>query len=171
MKTPLKSVIAALMILTAFTLARAAGIDGRWATEFDTQVGVQKYVYEFKTGADGTIAATAQWDRMEQKGTIELKEVKLDGDAISFVETFTIPYGDAEVRIEYKGKLAGDEMKLTRTVGDFATEDLVAKRVTGEAAAVPAVPVAAAAPAASPARVIAPGPFQPTWESLAQGYQ
>jgi alpha-L-fucosidase len=171
MKTPLKSVIAALMILTAFTLARAAGIDGRWATEFDTQVGVQKYVYEFKTGADGTIAATAQWDRMEQKGTIELKEVKLDGDAISFVETFTIPYGDAEVRIEYKGKLAGDEMKLTRTVGDFAIEDLVAKRVTGEAAAVPAVPVAAAAPAASPARVIAPGPFQPTWESLAQGYQ
>jgi len=84
-------------------------------------VGVQKYVYEFKTGADGKLAATAQWNRMEQTGTTELKEVKLNGAAISFVETFTIPDGDAEVRIEYKGTLAGDEMKLTRTVGDFAT--------------------------------------------------
>jgi len=171
MKTPHQPVIAVLMILTAFTLARAAGIDGKWAAEFDTQVGVQKYVYEFKTGADGKLAATAQWNRMEQTGTTELKEVKLNGDAISFVETFTMPDGDAEVRIEYKGTLAGDEMKLTRAVGDFATEELVAKRVTSQAAAAPVAPAAAAMSGASPARVIAPGPVQPTWESLAQGYQ
>ena len=62
MKTPLMLVIAVLMILTASTRARAAGIDGKWAAEFDTQVGVQKYVYEFKTGADGKLAATAQWN-------------------------------------------------------------------------------------------------------------
>jgi hypothetical protein len=34
-----------------------------------------------------------------------------------------------EGRIEYTGQLAGDEIKLTRKVGDFATEELVAKRV------------------------------------------
>ena len=33
-----------------------------------------------------------------------------------------------QLRIEYKGKIAGDEMKLTRQVGDVGTEELVAKR-------------------------------------------
>ena len=168
------------MFLAAFPPARATGIDGKWAAEFDTQVGVQKYVYEFKTGADGGLTATAQWERMDQTGTTVLKEVKLDGDAISFVETFSIPDGDAEVRIEYKGKIAGDEMKLTRTVGDFATEELVAKRVPSEPPASPATTFAspgaptemealAAKLAANPQ--IAPGPFKATWESLVQGYQ
>jgi len=34
-----------------------------------------------------------------------------------------------DIRIEYSGKINGDEMKLTRKVGEFATEELVAKRV------------------------------------------
>jgi hypothetical protein len=144
MKTPLNILIAVLMIAAASTFARAAGIDGKWAAEFDTQVGVQKYVYEFKTGKDGTITATAQWERMGQTGKTQLKDVKLDGDAISFVETFSIPDGDSEIRIEYKGTLAGDELKLTRKVGDFATEELVAKRIGSHVGAVPPEPKAPA---------------------------
>ena len=34
-----------------------------------------------------------------------------------------------EIRIEYKGKINGDEISFTRKVGDFATEQFVAKRV------------------------------------------
>ena len=32
-------------------------------------------------------------------------------------------------RLEYKGKIAGDEIKFSRKVGDLATEEFVAKRV------------------------------------------
>jgi len=32
------------------------------------------------------------------------------------------------VAITYTGTVAGDEIKFTRKVGDFATEELVAKR-------------------------------------------
>jgi hypothetical protein len=34
-----------------------------------------------------------------------------------------------EIRIEYKGKVSGDEMKLVRKVGDFASYEIVAKRI------------------------------------------
>ena len=37
-----------LAVLTAFTRVHAATIDGQWAAEFDSQVGLQKYVYDFK---------------------------------------------------------------------------------------------------------------------------
>ena len=51
-----------------------------------------------------------------------------DGDKVSFAET--LKFQDNEIRITYSGTLAGDEMKLVREVGDFAKEDVVAKRET-----------------------------------------
>jgi hypothetical protein len=57
----------------------------------------------------------------------DLTEGKISGDDVSFVEMLKIPDQD-DLRIEYKGKVAADEIKLTRAVGDFATNDIVAKR-------------------------------------------
>ena len=51
----------------------------------------------------------------------------MDGDNVSFVENMS--FQGMDIRIEYSGKLVGDELKLTRKVGEFATEELVAKRV------------------------------------------
>jgi hypothetical protein len=34
-----------------------------------------------------------------------------------------------DLRIEYTGKVSGDQIKFTRKVGEFATEEFVAKRV------------------------------------------
>ena len=45
----------------------------------------------------------------------------------TFVEN--ISFDGNAIRIEYKGKVAGDEIKFTRQVGEFATEEFVAKRV------------------------------------------
>src|SRR5439155_13301088 len=88
-------------------------------------VGHQKYVYDLKTDGDKlTGKATREVDG--QKTETELKELKLSDGDISFVEP--LKFNDQEVRIEYKGKVAGDEMKLTRKVGDFATMEIVAKR-------------------------------------------
>ena len=116
----------AAVALAFFVSARAADLSGKWKTEFDTQVGVQKYIFDLK--ADGEkVTGKATFERMDQKGEAELKEGKIAKDEVSFVEL--MKFQDQEVRIEYKGKFAGDELKLTRKVGEFATEELVAKRV------------------------------------------
>ena len=59
-------------------------------------------------------------------GSTEIKEGTIKGDAVFFVEN--LEFNGMAIRIEYTGKLAGDEIKFTRKVADFATEDLVAKR-------------------------------------------
>ena len=132
MKTSLHLARLVALFFLGLALARAASLDGRWTAEFDTQVGLQKYLYDFKTGADGQLTGKAQWERMEQKGETPLSEVKLAGDAVSFVEMISVP--NLELRVSYTGKLIGDELKLTRTVGDFGTEPLVAKRAASASA-------------------------------------
>jgi hypothetical protein len=120
-----------LMMLAAFvpallSLASAADVAGKWKAEFDTQIGLQKYVYEFKVDGDKLIGK-ATFEREQAKGEVALKEIKVNGDDISFMEPLN--FDGQEVRIDYKGKVSGDEMKLTRQVGEFATEEFVAKRV------------------------------------------
>lgn len=115
-------------------LARAADIAGKWTAEFDSQIGPQKYVYEFKV-EDDKLTGKAKFDRSMGKGEVALKEIKVNGDDVSFLEK--VSFDGNEVVITYKGKLVGDEMKLTREVGEFATEQIVAKRVKPPAAAQP----------------------------------
>ncbi len=161
MKTRLLLLGALGVALASFISARAA-IDGQWSAEFDTQVGVQKYVYDLKADG-GKLTGKAVWERMGTKGETGLKEGKITGDTVSFVEPLS--FDGNEIPITYSGKLNGDELKLTRNVGDVATEEFTAKRVTP--AVVTAVPLAGA----NPSRVLAPGKFSPTWASLAAGYQ
>ena len=129
-----------LMALATLPLSLfAADVTGTWKTEFDSQIGQQKYTFTFKQ--DGTnLTGKANSEVDDRKREAELKEGKVDGDAISFVELLTIQ--DNEVRITYTGKLATDnEIKFHREVGEFGTEDIVAKRDGGTAAA-PAAEVA-----------------------------
>ena len=126
MKTRYRILISAASALALLVSARAADLTGKWKAEFDTQVGVQKYVFDLKVDGE-KVTGKATFERMDEKGEVELKEGKIVKDEESFVEP--MKFQDQEVRIEYKGKLAGDELKLTRKVGDFATEELVAKRV------------------------------------------
>ena len=115
------------VVLANFTLAvLAADLNGKWKAEFDTQVGVQKYTFEFK--ADGEkLTGKAFFERMNTKGEAELREGKIKGDEISFIENISVQGN--ELRIEYKGKINGDEISFTRKTGDIATVQFVAKRV------------------------------------------
>jgi hypothetical protein len=98
-----------------------ADVTGTWTASFDTQVGVQNYTYTFK--ADGAkLTGTAK----SMNGETQIQEGSVKGDEISFVEN--LDFQGMPLRIEYKGKLAGDEIKFTRKVADVATEELVAKR-------------------------------------------
>ncbi len=104
----------------------AVAIAGKWQAEFDTQVGKQKYIYEFKVDGD-KLTGQAIGDIAGEKSATEIKEGKVNGAEISFVET--VKFQGQDVRVDYKGKLAGDEIKFTRTVDQTIKEELVAKRV------------------------------------------
>ncbi|HOW64443.1 MAG TPA: alpha/beta hydrolase-fold protein [Candidatus Paceibacterota bacterium] len=106
--------------------ARAADISGQWQTEFDTQIGPQKYLFVFQ-GNEAKLTAKATAEMNGQKREVEFKEVKLAGDTLTFMELFK--FQDNELRIDYTGKVGDREIKFTRKVGDVATEELVAKRV------------------------------------------
>ncbi len=115
------AVLAALALAMAIA-AFAADLNGKWTAEFDTQIGAQKYTYEFKVDA-GKLTGTA----VGPQGSVAITEGKVTGDDVFFVENMT--YMDMAIRIEYTGKLAGDQIKFTRKVGEFATEEAVATRV------------------------------------------
>jgi hypothetical protein len=119
------SALAVGMFLGALP-AHAADVTGKWTAEFDTQVGPQKYTFELKVEGD-KLTGKAFFERMGQKGEAVLTEGKVEGDQVSFVEP--MDFQGSTVRIEYKGTIKGDEIAFTRNVGEFASEQLVAKRV------------------------------------------
>ena len=127
-----------------------ADITGTWKSEFDSQIGQQKYTYTLKQ--DGTnLTGKANSEIGDQKREADLKEGKVQGDTVSFVEM--LHFNDNDIRITYAGKIAptnDNEIKFKREVGEFATEDIVAKRE---------VPLEPAIPAARPGRRGGPGGF------------
>ena len=115
-------------ILTCIALAcpahaAAADITGTWTASFDTQIGKQNYTYELAV-KDSVLTGKAKSDN----GESVLTEGKVDGDKVTFVETLT--FQGMQIRIVYTGTVTNaDEIKFTRQVADFATEELVATRV------------------------------------------
>jgi hypothetical protein len=135
----ISKILCAILAFASFGLAHAAELAGKWTAEFESPIGVQKYTYEFK-GEGDKITGKASYDHSMGKGESELKNIKVTKNDVTFTETLKLM--DMEIAVTYTGKLAGDELKLTRAVGDFGTEPLVAKRVKAEAAkpAAPATP-------------------------------
>jgi enterochelin esterase-like enzyme len=113
---------------------RAADIAGQWRGEFDSQIGQQAYLFTFQA-SEGKVTAKATAEAQGQKRDVIFKEAKLEGDTLTFVELRK--FQDNEVQIDYTGKVTDNEIKFTRKVGDFATNEFVAKRAEGTAASPP----------------------------------
>jgi hypothetical protein len=113
------SMIAALLL---YSSARAADVSGTWTAEFDTQVGKQNYTYVLKvSGSQLTGKAKSA------NGETELKDGKVEGDAVTFVEMLN--FQGMELKVTYRGKVvSADEIKFTRDVAGMVQEELVAKR-------------------------------------------
>jgi enterochelin esterase-like enzyme len=122
-----------LAALVAFSLpALAQEVAGTWKAEFDTQRGLQKYTFVLKR--DGkTLTGKASVELDGQKREVDLKEGKVEGDTVSFVETIDIQ--DRELKITYTGKVSADGIKFTRQVGDFGSSEAIAKRENAKAVA------------------------------------
>jgi hypothetical protein len=117
-------VLMTIALLIGVAHASAADVSGTWKASFDTAIGQQNYTYVFAakgTALTGTIES-------EMGGKSEIVDGKIDGEKISFVEVFK--YDGMEIRITYTSQTASaDEIRFTRQVGEFATEEVVAKRV------------------------------------------
>ncbi len=105
-------------------IASAAEIDGKWQSEFTTPNGqTRTTTFTFKTDGDkltGTVSG--------RQSDTEITEGKISGDEISFVVVRS--FGGEERKMQYKGKVAGDEIKMTVQFGpDMPPREMVAKRV------------------------------------------
>jgi hypothetical protein len=118
---------AVILMLIAIPALAAPDITGKWTSEFDSQVGHQKYTFDFKLDVE-KLTGTAHRDVDGDVRDTPITDGKVAGDDITFVEV--LKTDDQELRIEYKGKITDTELKLTRAVGDIATSDIVAKHAT-----------------------------------------
>jgi len=120
-----RSLVVAVLIAAGLVCAYAADITGKWNAEFDSQVGPQKYVFDFKVeGTTLTGKAISNIGGME--ATTDITEGKIEGDSITFVEN--LDYQGMPLRIAYKGTVSGDEIKLSRMVGEQEGETFTARR-------------------------------------------
>ena len=79
-----------LLTLAALSLsALAADVTGTWKAEFDTQRGLQKYTFTLKQDR-ANVTGKANVERDGEKREAELKEGKVEGDTVTFVELLKI---------------------------------------------------------------------------------
>src|SRR6187399_2355102 len=100
MKKQLSFALLACAFLVAGSLRNvlATDVTGTWRSEFDSQIGHQIYTFTFKQ--DGSkLTGKANSEAGDRKREAELKEGRVDGETISFVEMLSIQ--DRETRITY----------------------------------------------------------------------
>lgn len=115
-----------LILMAAFSLtASAADISGTWKGTAETSVGKTERTFVFKV--DGNKLTGETTSNIFGKST--LADGKIDGGDLSF--TITISYQGNDLKANYKGKVAGDEIKLTVEVPDAGqTIEYTVKRVS-----------------------------------------
>jgi enterochelin esterase-like enzyme len=139
----MKSFLLILTLAGGQFAALAADVTGTWQAEFDTQIGLQKYAFDFQV-KDGQVTAKATAEGGDQKRDVAFTEAKLAGDTLTFVELRQIQ--NNEIRIEYTGKVSGQAIQFTRKVGQFGSQEARATRVAAAAANAPANQPPAAGP-------------------------
>ena len=107
--------VLALMLVAGF--AFAAPIDGKWVGEVQGMDGnAMKISYTFKADGATLTGTTSSPDGKE----IAIKDGKIDGNNISF--SIAIDMGGQEMKMEFKGVLSGDDLKLSMDMMGQAME-------------------------------------------------
>jgi hypothetical protein len=118
MKTLL--VLLGLCALTAY----ASDVTGTWKGTAESPVGTVERTFVFKVDGNKLTGETSS--NMFGKSTID--DGKVDGDAITF--SISINFQGNAAKVTYKGKVNGDEIKLTAESADLgSTIEYTVKRV------------------------------------------
>ena len=111
-----------LCVLTT-AIAKDQSVTGEWQATWNTAIGTMNCHYTFKE--DGNILTGKVIAEMNENETeTEIADGKIEGDNI----TYTWIYNN-DVKMVSTGKVTGDEIKLTRQVGSYGTEEAVATRI------------------------------------------
>ena len=115
------------LLLTLCLAAAAFGADitGTWKGSAETDNGKIERTFVFKQDGEKLTGETTS----EFMGKSTITDGKVVGDDVSF--TIVGKFQDQEIKLKYKGKLAGDELKLhvESAEGNFSI-DYVAKKVS-----------------------------------------
>jgi hypothetical protein len=102
----IKSAILFLLLGTA--AAFAADVSGKWVAQVPGRGGQTREI-TFNLKADGS-SLTGTVTTM--RGDAPISDGKIDGDNISFSQV--MEFNGNSMKINYKGKISGDEIKFTR---------------------------------------------------------
>jgi hypothetical protein len=121
----MQRMMAAVAIAVAIlaVVVQAADVTGKWTGQVPTRDGgTREATFNFKQAGEkltGTMTGP--------QGDIELKDGVVKGDDVSF--NVALSFGGNDVKLIYKGKVAGDEIKFTRTrEGADQTQEFTVKR-------------------------------------------
>lgn len=104
----MKWFIAFVAAFAAFAMvASAADISGNWKGTAENQGQAIERTFTFKVDGNKLTGET----NSEMMGKSTINDGKIDGDDISF--TITASMGGNDMKINYKGKITGDTIKLT----------------------------------------------------------
>ena len=116
--------LSACVVLTVAVLAAASDLTGKWVAQVPGRDGqTRETTFNFKAEGEkltGTVSG--------RQGDTAISDGKIKGDEISF--TVVANFQGNEVKLLYKGKVTGDEIKISRTRegGDQPPQEFVAKR-------------------------------------------
>jgi len=117
--------LAAAMAVAVVSLY-ASDVSGKWTAQVPGRDGqTREQTFTFKVDGEkltGTVSG--------MQGDVEIKDGTVKGDDIAF--SVVRSFQGNEVKINYKGKVAGSEIKFTsqREGGDRPPQEFVAKRAT-----------------------------------------
>ena len=117
-------VLIAILFGLAAWLALGADVSGPWTAQVPSRGGeLREMTFHFKVDGDKLTGSV-----VTARGEAPISDGKISGDDISFAQTLS--YGGNEVKILYKGKVSGNEIKFTRQRegGEGAAREFVAKR-------------------------------------------
>lgn len=116
--------LAAIVMMICAVLALAADVTGKWTAQVPGRGGqMMETTFNFKVDGEkltGTVSG--------MQGDNPISDGKVKGDDVSFVVTMS--FGGNEVKMLYKGKASGDEIKFTRERegGNRPPQEFTAKR-------------------------------------------
>ena len=87
--------------------ASAADVSGTWKAAIETPNGPLETTFQFKVDGNKLTGSTSN----QFMGETPISEGKVDGDNLSF--TVNASFNGNDMKLNFKGKVAGDEMKLT----------------------------------------------------------
>jgi enterochelin esterase-like enzyme len=118
--------ISMLIISFSFQLsAQNMNASGTWKADIDTPVGLYKYTWVIQQDGEN-LSGKILREMDGEKSEVAITEGKIKDGTVSLSEMLSLD--DQEIKITYTGKIEGNELKLTRQVGEFATEQVTAKR-------------------------------------------